>query len=200
MARKPLLEMKKGGNQQLAQDDGEMTVEQFLETQCVEIVKDLRNHGQSLIKKLRQEYVDQSASVHELVKRSAEQSKHVCVNLKCIVGPHMGQKFRLEPTTTSGEDVFKIGRSTGKLFKEKGVSMYKDKEISTTHAKVEVRGGRVFFIDVRSTNGSSINDKSVDVECPVRLRDGDKISIGGSELLVNINETEDEALDDIVSF
>ena len=35
------------------------------------------------------------------------------------------------------EDVFKIGRSTGRLFKEKGVSLYKDKEISTTHAKVK---------------------------------------------------------------
>lgn len=29
-----------------------------------------------------------------------------------------------------------MGRSTGRLFKEKGVSLYKDKEISTTHAKV----------------------------------------------------------------
>ena len=31
-----------------------------------------------------------------------------------------------------------MGRSTGKLFKEKGVSLYKDKEISTTHAKVQM--------------------------------------------------------------
>ncbi len=38
------------------------------------------------------------------------------------------------------EDVFKIGRSTGRQFKEKGVSIYKDKEVSTTHAKVDYFG------------------------------------------------------------
>ena len=35
-----------------------------------------------------------------------------------------------------GNDLFKMGRSNGRHFKEKGVSLYKDKEISTTHAKV----------------------------------------------------------------
>lgn len=114
----------------------------------------------------------------------------LCIILKCISGPHLGQKFRLEATTVSfitiftqfcnysiqqnGEDVFKIGRSTGKLFKEKGVSLYKDKEISTTHAKVfkltvclslsdvdalqiEFRNGQVFLVDVESTNGTQLN-------------------------------------------
>jgi hypothetical protein len=60
----------------------------------------------------------------------------LCVNLRVIAGPHLGQRFRLEPIEDSKEDIFKIGRSTGRLFKEKGVSLYKDKETSTTHAKV----------------------------------------------------------------
>lgn len=51
--------------------------------------------------------------------------------------------FLIQP---DGEDVFKMGRSTGKLFKEKGVSLYKDKEISTTHAKV-INAGLILFFD-----------------------------------------------------
>jgi hypothetical protein len=31
-----------------------------------------------------------------------------------------------------------MGRSQGKVFKEKGISLYKDKEISTIHAKVSI--------------------------------------------------------------
>ncbi len=50
-----------------------------------------------------------------------------------------------------------MGRSTGKAFKEKGVSLYKDKEISTTHAKIEIRNGQAFLIDADSTNGTLLN-------------------------------------------
>jgi hypothetical protein len=195
--RKPLVEVDSTNN--MVEGHGDITVEQFLEQQCISIVKDLRAHGQGLISQLRQDFVDHSASINELVKKSAENSKSICVNLKCTVGPHMGQKFRLEAATASGEDSFKMGRSNGKVFKEKGVSMYKDKEISTTHAKIEVRNGQVFFTDLRSTNGSSVNDKRVDAQCPTRLRDGDKICMGGSELIVMINESDEDQLDDIVS-
>lgn len=45
------------------------------------------------------------------------------------------------------DDIFKMGRSTGKHFREKGVSLYKDKEISTTHAKVGVHVILVLLFD-----------------------------------------------------
>eukprot|EP00981_Chlorochromonas_danica_P016108 scaffold15715_cov338-Ochromonas_danica.AAC.1 len=98
------------------------------------MLQDFRNHAEGLVAKLRQEYKEGMESINGMMPVPAF-SPQVVVTLKCIAGPHIGQRFRLEPSTNDGEDVFKMGRSTGKLFKEKGVSLYKDKEISTTHAK-----------------------------------------------------------------
>jgi hypothetical protein len=130
--------------------DDEITVEQFLTAQCDKILmvgvdlrlfahlysQDLRQHGNSLIEKLRREYEDGANEIKQLILEVSSSSKKMCVTLKCIAGAHLGQKFRLEPGNENGEDVFKMGRSTGRLFREKGVSLYKDKEISTTHARV----------------------------------------------------------------
>ncbi len=38
----------------------------------------------------------------------------------------------------NGEEIFRMGRSTGRDYKEKGVSLHRDKEISTAHEKVLV--------------------------------------------------------------
>ena len=87
-------------------------------------------------------------------------AKRLCITLKCIGGPHIGARFRLQPdivrpialifpkasqfpllfpcSLSQGEEdyVAKIGRSTGRHFKERGCSLYKDKETSSTHARV----------------------------------------------------------------
>jgi hypothetical protein len=104
-------------------------------THTLYFIQDLRQHGDLLIHKLRQEYQEGAREIKGLLNQVSS-TKRICVTLKCIAGAHLGQKFRLEPTTEDGQDVFKMGRSTGRLFREKGVSLYKDKEISTTHAKV----------------------------------------------------------------
>lgn len=66
----------------------------------------------------------------------AIEQQRLCVQLKVTKGPHMGQRFQLELPVGKMEGDFKIGRSNGRAFKERGVSLYKDNETSSSHAKV----------------------------------------------------------------
>ena len=92
--------------------------------------------------------------------------------------------------------LFIIYYRIGKAIKEKGVSLYKDKEISTSHAKIEIRNGLPFLVDTRSTNGTQLNNEDVEVLVPYRLQSGDVISMGSTELRVQIL---DGSEDDIAS-
>ena len=83
-----------------------------------------------------------------------------------------------------------MGRSTGRLFREKGVSLYKDKEISTTHAKISMRNGKVFLVDASSTNGTQVNGgDDLAPHTPILLKNGDIITMGSTELLVTISDS-----------
>lgn len=190
-ARVPLTQVKVNNSSSKISDD-ELTVEEYLTMHCDKIIDNLRSHGDKLVFKLRSELDSEVQKIQEIMKTSASKTKLLICTVKCTAGPHIGQKFRLEPKTESGDDVFKIGRSTGKLFKEKGVSMYKDKEVSTTHGKIETRNGHVFFTDVRSTNGTSINGNDLEEQIPIRLHDGDVIRIGSSELTIKIDSIEED--------
>ena len=172
--------------------EGDMTVEQFLGQQCDAIIGDVQKHAATLIAKLREEYATGTKEIRDTMTSSSSKDKRICVVLKCTTGPHLGQKFRLELAGDKEEDTFKIGRSTGKPFKEKGVSLYKDKEVSTAHAKVEIRNGQAFYIDMKSTNGSALNGKDVEKQVPIRLKDGDILSIGGTEVHVSTSAMADE--------
>jgi hypothetical protein len=173
---------------------GEMTVEQFLEQQCETILDDVRKHSQGLISKLKEEYSNGAAAVQEMMKEASSSSsvKNICIILKCNTGPHIGQKFRLEAPADLEGDSFKVGRSTAKAFKEKGLSLYKDKEVSTSHGKFEIRNGQPFFIDTQSTNGTQLNGATISTQEPALLKDGDVLNIGSTEVSVNIAITEDD--------
>jgi pSer/pThr/pTyr-binding forkhead associated (FHA) protein len=69
--------------------------------------------------------------------------------------------------------------------------LYKDKEISTTHAKIEIRNGQVFLTDLRSTNGTLLNNVIVEPQVPQRLKEDDKITLGTCELQVHISNFDD---------
>ena len=204
-SRKPLSEVEQ---------NEDMTVEQFLERQCETIIDDLRQHSAELIGRLKREYADGAKNIAAMMATSSSEARGVaaapaptavgssssgeearqgrlCVTLKTTSGPHMGQRFRLEATTESG-DAFKIGRSTGKAFKEKGLSLYKDREISTSHAKIEIKNSQVFFVDTKSTNGTALNGESLEANVPYRLKTGDVVSMGGTDLLVTVSDQREE--------
>ena len=164
----------------------DITVEEFLEKQCAEIMGDVQAHAKDLIAQLKEEYATGRKQIEKLMVQSTDTSTKLCMHLKVVAGQHMGQKFRLELPAGKNEEVFKVGRSSSKAYKEKGVSLYKDKEVSTAHARIEIRNGEAFYVDMRSTNGSSVNSKMVEVNVPTRLNDGDVLGIGGSEVSITI--------------
>ena len=51
--------------------------------------------------------------------------------------------------------------------------------VSRQHARVEVRSGQYFLVDMHSTNGTYVNDEPVD-DC--RLRRGDQVKVGDTIL------------------
>ena len=97
------------------------------------------------------------------------------VRAEVIEGLYAGQTFDLKPKSRS--PCF-IGRSAGKKFRDRGISMPNDGEVSTTHAKVEVKGGKAYYIDVGSTNGTLLNGEEVEPNVPLLITDGMQLLIG----------------------
>jgi pSer/pThr/pTyr-binding forkhead associated (FHA) protein len=84
--------------------------------------------------------------------------------LNVVSGPLQGVSFRLSPGTIV------IGR-------EDGVDIFLENlKVSRRHATVELVGGKVVLTDLRSTNGTWVNDERT--AGPLQLRDGDRIRIG----------------------
>eukprot|EP01033_Poteriospumella_lacustris_P014732 gene14732-10539_t len=175
--------------QAIVHEDDNLTVEQFLEKKFAGLVQELRDHAEMLAAQLRKQCADGTAAIQGMM--AIHDESHVCVTLRAIAGPHIGQKFRLEAAPGNSEEVFKMGRSTGKVFKEKGISLHRDKEISTSHAKVEIRNGEAFFCDTKSTNGSQLNGEDCESGTPYRLKNGDIITVGSTELAVHLTNTDE---------
>jgi hypothetical protein len=107
--------------------------------------------------------------------RSKAASGVKTVRAEVIEGLYAGQTFDLQPKPRS--PCF-IGRSAGKKFRDRGISMPNDGEVSTTHAKVEVKSGKVYFTDVGSTNGTLLNGEEVEPNVPLLITEGMQLLIG----------------------
>jgi two-component system cell cycle response regulator len=90
----------------------------------------------------------------------------------CLVqlyGPELGKKYVLERRE---EEEFSIGRD------EKNFIVVDLDNVSRRHAQVVMRGGKFFVEDLKSTNGTYLNDEELKKEQP--LRSGDQVKIGGA--------------------
>ena len=125
------------------------------------------------------------------------------VVLRPTEGPYSGAKsFRLR--FVPGAPAALIGRSTGKKFRESGVSLPKDGEVSTTHARIELapdapmseaepesdaaeaQPPAVVVVDADSTNGTVLDGVDLKPAVSYPLRNGAALKVGNTVFAVEI--------------
>lgn len=110
-----------------------------------------------------------------------KQLKNLFVEI--LTGPHEGSTYLLKPRQNRPCE---IGRSKGKKFLQRGISLSKDSEVSTSHGKFECRivegEYRMFYTDTGSTNGTSLNGEAIEDNVPLELKDGIVLVFGESDL------------------
>jgi pSer/pThr/pTyr-binding forkhead associated (FHA) protein len=90
------------------------------------------------------------------------------VTFRVLDGIDKGRIFRDLPTPVT------IGREEGNALR------LNDERVSRYHAKVQFDNGEIILTDLESTNGTRVNNTVVQIR---RLKPGDRVSIGRSQLL-----------------
>jgi hypothetical protein len=79
-----------------------------------------------------------------------------------------------------------VGRSGSKRFRDKGLSLRKDLEVSTTHGKFELVRGKPFFTDTGSSNGTSIDGAEIVPNQAYELKEGMKLMFGSTLCTISL--------------
>lgn len=119
-------------------------------------------------------------------KQKLSSKKIKTINIKITEGPYEGKEFQLSPKSNAP---CMIGRSTGKKYRDRGISLPKDGEVSTTHGKFEILKGKAYYTDTGSTNGTYLDGIQLEETTPYLLREGSVLSIGGCVLVISALST-----------
>jgi hypothetical protein len=104
------------------------------------------------------------------------------IHIELVAGPHAGPVYDLKPTRTPCW----VGRSTGKKFKDRGISLPRDLEVSTTHGKFEIYQGKLCYTDDDSTNGSKLGEAVIEANSPLELINGMEIIAGQTVMRITL--------------
>mmetsp|Transcript_4949 Transcript_4949/g.7486 ORF Transcript_4949/g.7486 Transcript_4949/m.7486 type:complete len:200 (-) Transcript_4949:93-692(-) len=168
----------------LSAEEENMTVEQYLQQKCEILIQELKGHADGLCQKLREEYEEGAKEIKQAIKDQAGHLQEWDLEMVAVKGVLEGKTFTLHPR--HGADPLLIGRSGGKKFRENGMCLKKDSEVSTTHAKIFSRGGKVFLVDNGSTNGTVVNGKKMEEGDPAELSTGTRITLGRTLFEANL--------------
>lgn len=117
-------------------------------------------------------------------KKSSKTKKFTTVEVEIIGGHYTGNTYRLVPKTRY--PCF-VGRSQGKKFKDRGMSLPRDLEISTTHGKFILEGGLLYYCDAGSTNGSKAGSHDLEPNTPFPLEDGTELTLGQTVMKITLS-------------
>jgi len=106
------------------------------------------------------------------------------IHISIVQGFHAGVSLTLKPKLRAP---CWVGRSQGKKFRDRGISLPKDPEISTTHGKFEVIRGCMYYTDTGSTNGSKVGNKLLEPDAPLALGNGTELIVGQSVLRITLS-------------
>jgi hypothetical protein len=132
--------------------------------------------------------VQDYAESRSATKKTNEEAKSTTIDIQIIAGPHSGSSFTLTPGLRKP---CWVGRSTSKKFRENGISLKKDDQVSTTHGKFHIHpasatNGKLVYTDTGSTNGTLYNGEEIEDQVPLELADGMLLVLGGSHLLIHL--------------
>jgi FHA domain len=97
--------------------------------------------------------------------------------------PHAAYESSTEIILKAG--VTQIGRTSQKRNLHPEIACDWDDAVSHRHAKIELApDGDAFLVDLGSTNGTLLNGALVSANTPIKLKDGDRISLGGKTALI----------------
>eukprot|EP00903_Cladosiphon_okamuranus_P013537 g12609.t1 len=117
-------------------------------------------------------------------EEEAEMGGTAKVVLSIEGGPYDGSVFAI--SVEEDGDARLVGRSTGKKFKNHGISLRRDSEVSITHGMFMNSRGAVTYMDNGSTNGSELDGEWVDPKKPYEITAGSTLVIGQSTCTVAI--------------